>query len=191
MHQLDCRARNGPSSFHHGRINELSTSHPTRPGAPDPESVVQRLEEAGRTLLALPNGGPSTRLVQSGLEWVRDAGEAYNQVAARIRPAVPNAAQITRMDEALAWIPLIPIDKFVIRRIVGARSLVSPTTGRYLYTWRRLGIAINADHKAVQRWHAQGIELIVASLVRMAAGSHPGREPSLPQPSRHHGGAHA
>lgn len=152
----------------------------------DAETVSYRLEEAGRTLLALPNTGPSTRLVQGGLEWIRDASESYGRVPSRIRPAVPDAAHITRMDQALAWIPLIPIDKFVIRRIVGARSLVNPMTGKYLFTWRRLGTVINADHKAVQRWHAQGIGLIVASLRRAAAGSGPDRHPSLPKPAGHH-----
>jgi hypothetical protein len=39
-------------------------------------------------------------------------------------------------------------------------------TGRYLYSWRRLGTAVGADHKAVQRWHAQGIDVIVAVLNR-------------------------
>lgn len=133
------------------------------------ELVIQRLEEAGRTLLALPNTGPSTRLVQSGMEWVRDAAEAGSAMAAlparvKLRPAVPSAQEITRMDEALAWVPLIPRDRYVLRRVVGARSLVSPMTGRYLYTWRRLGVALGADHKAVQRWHAQGVDRIVAAL---------------------------
>ena len=30
------------------------------------------------------------------------------------------------MDEALAWIPLIPLDRNVPRRIVGARALINP-----------------------------------------------------------------
>ncbi len=156
----------------------------------DAPAVVTQLEEAGRTLLSLPNTGPTTRLVQGGLEWIRDASESYGRASARIRPAVPDAAHISRMDRALAWIPLIPIDKFVIRRIVGARSLVDPMTGRHLYSWRRLGTAINADHKAIQRWHAQGIDLIVASLYRAAAGSAPDRHPSLPQTPGHHRSAH-
>ena len=127
------------------------------------EFVLAALEEAGLTLLALPNTGPSTRLRQGGLEWVRDAG-AYPPDRTLIRPAVPSAAAIDRMDRVLAWIPRIPADKFVLRRVVGARCLVSPTNGRHLYSWRRLGTAIGADHKAVQRWHAQGIDLIVAAL---------------------------
>ena len=77
---------------------------------------------------------------------------------------MPSAAAIDRMDRVLAWIPRIPVDKFVLRRVVGARCLVNPMTGRYLYSWRRLGTAIGADHKAVQRWHCRGIDLIVTAL---------------------------
>jgi hypothetical protein len=49
-------------------------------------------------------------------------------------------------------------------RFVDARSLVSPITDRHLFTWRRLGTLLGADHKAIQRWHAQGIDLIVKAL---------------------------
>lgn len=130
------------------------------------EWVIARLEEAGATLLALPNTGPSTRLVQSGLEWVRDVAESYGTSRPRLRPAVPSAAQITRMDQAYRWVSRIPEDKYVLRRVVGARSLVHPMTGRHLYSWRRLGTAVGADHEAVQRWHAQGIDMIVGLLNR-------------------------
>ena len=68
------------------------------------------------------------------------------------------------MDEALAWVPLIPLDRYVLRRIVGARSLVHPITERDPFPWRRLGMVLGADHKAVQRWHAQGIDIIVSAL---------------------------
>jgi hypothetical protein len=79
------------------------------------------------------------------------------------------------MDEALGWITLIPSERLVIRRIVGARSLVSPITERHLYSWRRLGQAVGADHKAVQRWHGQGIDMLVAALeaLRRAEGQRP------------------
>ncbi|MEI7709933.1 MAG: DUF6362 family protein [Rhodospirillales bacterium] len=130
----------------------------------DADYVVYRLEEAGTTLLALPGTGWSTRLRSSSLEIVHTALEAYGWTEARIRPAVPSAEKITRMDEALAWIPLIPLDRYVLRRVVDARSLVHPLTDRHLYPWRRLGVALGADHKAVQRWHAQGIATIVRAL---------------------------
>jgi len=130
----------------------------------DAELVIYRLEEAGATLLALPGSGWSTRLRSSSLEIVRAAIESYGWTAKRIRPPIPSAARITRMDAAMGWIPLIPLDRYLLRRIVGARSLVHPITERHLYPWRRLAAAIGADHKAVQRWHAQGIDLIVARL---------------------------
>jgi hypothetical protein len=132
----------------------------------DPELVIYRLEEAGAALLALPGTGWSTRLRGSSLEIVRTAIDSYGWTTNRIRPPIPSAARITRMDEAMAWIPLIPLDRYVLRRIVGARSLVHPITERHLFPWRRLASALGADHKAVQRWHVQGIDLIVSALNR-------------------------
>ncbi|HUZ65635.1 MAG TPA: DUF6362 family protein [Acetobacteraceae bacterium] len=139
-------------------------THGAEHGAFDAALVIHRLEEAGMTLLALPGTGHTTKLRTSALEIVRPVVEAYGWEGARLRPAVPSAARITRMDEALAWVLLIPRQKVVIRRIVGARSLVSPITERHLFSWRRLGATVGADHKAVQRWHAQGVEMIVAGL---------------------------
>ena len=132
----------------------------------DARYVVARLEEAGTTLLSLPETGYSTRLRTSSIEIVRLAIESYGWADRPIRPPVPSAARISRMDEAMAWIGLIPDDRYVLRRIVGARSLVSPLTERHLFPWRRLGAAIGADHKAVQRWHAEGIALIASALAR-------------------------
>jgi len=136
-------------------------------GPVDADYVVYRLEAAGATLLALPGTGWTTRLRSSSIAIVRTALEAYGWEAVRIRPAVPSADQIDRMDEAMEWISLIPDGRYVLRRIVGARSLVHPVTDRHLYSWRRLGGVLGADHKAVQRWHAEGIGLIVAALHRM------------------------
>ncbi len=138
----------------------------------DAPYVTWRLEEAGATLLALPGTGWSTRLRTSSLEIVRTAMESYGWTEQRVRPRVPQAAEITRMDEAMGWLSLIPIDRYVLRRIVGARSLVHPVTERHLFPWRRLGAALGADHKAVQRWHAEGIGLIVLAL----NGGTPARE---------------
>ncbi len=141
-------------------------SHPALPDgyAIDADYIIYRLEEAGATLLALPGTGWTTQLRTSSLDIVRTALDAYGWGEARIRPPVPSAEKITRMDEAMGWIPLIPLDRYVLRRVVGARSLVHPVTDRHLFPWRRLGKALGADHKAIQRWHAQGIGMIVAAL---------------------------
>lgn len=144
--------------------DRLRTGQADRHEKLDAAFVVYRLEEAGATLLALPNTGHSTRLRLSQLDVVQSALEAYGSDRARARPPVPPASRITRMDQALGWITLIPNERYVLRRIVGARSLVSPMTERHLYSWRRLGSVLGADHKAVQRWHAQGIDMLVAAL---------------------------
>ena len=138
----------------------------TPDGLPATPAWVQvLLEEAGATLLALPHTGYTTRLRQGGLEWVRDAvALAPGSGDGRMRPAVPSGALIDRMDRVLAWVSLIPDGNQVLRRVVGARALVHPLTGRHLFAWRRLGTALGADHKAVQRWHAQGLEVIVRAL---------------------------
>lgn len=142
-----------------------ATRHPI-----DAETVIRRLEEAGHTLLCLPRAGPSTQLRQTRHQYVAEAVGAFSaETDDRPRPAVPSATRITRMDQALAWIPLITADRLVLRRIVGCRCLVSPLTERHLFTWRRLARLIGADHKAVQRWHATGIDIIVATLRRDAA----------------------
>ena len=130
----------------------------------DADFVIYRLEEAGATLLALPGTGWTTRLRTTSLDIVRSALESYGWSETPVRPAVPSAEKISRMDEALGWISLIPVDRYVLRRVVGARSLVHPVTDRHLYPWRRLGKVLGADHKAIQRWHGQGIALIVNAL---------------------------
>lgn len=130
----------------------------------DAKYIEIRLEDAGRALLALPNSGHSTRLRSSALEVVQDMREAYGWSESRLRPPVPSAAAIDAMDKAYAWLALIPDAKYVLRRIVAARSLVHPLTDRHLFPWRRLGTALGADHKAIQRWWSQGIDLIVGQL---------------------------
>ena len=91
------------------------------------------------------------------LEIVRTAAESYGWSEQRMRPPIPSAARISEMDEILGWISLIPLERYVLRRIVGARSLVHPLTEKHLFPWRRLGTVLGADHKAIQRWHKEGI----------------------------------
>ena len=142
------------------------------------EWVLARLEEAGATLLSLPHTGHSTRLRIGALRPLLNAEDVMHAAPDRPRVPVPSAAGVDRMDQALAWVPLIPEGQVgsrcgptgvVLRRIVHARALVSPLTGKHLFAWRRLAFALSADHKTVQRWHTQGIDIIVAALNRVAA----------------------
>jgi hypothetical protein len=127
-------------------------------------ALIQALEDAGATLLALPHSGHSTRMRQMRFDIVHTALEAYGWAPEQVRAPVPDAAAITAMDAAFALLALIPEQKFVMRRIVGARALVHPLTRRHLYPWRRLAGVLGADHKSIQRWHGDGIRLIVTAV---------------------------
>jgi hypothetical protein len=132
----------------------------------DAEYVTWWLERAGTTLLSLPNRGPKLGLRVHSMEVLMAGG---GTAGGRLRHTA-SAADISAMDEALRWLRLIPEAKRVVRRIVAARLLVSPETGRHLNSWRRIGRLIGADHHAVQRWHAEGIRLIVEGLGEPASG---------------------
>ncbi|MDE1905826.1 MAG: hypothetical protein KGH75_05180 [Rhodospirillales bacterium] len=124
------------------------------------EEVVERLEEAGAAMLAMPSRGYSTGLRMTKLDVVHTALEAYGWEGRKMKPPAPTAEMVTRMDEAFGWLTFIPEKQYVLRRIVGARALVHPLTGRHVYAWRKLAEILGADHKAVMRWHGQAIKLI-------------------------------
>jgi hypothetical protein len=130
----------------------------------DADYVNARLDEAGRTLLSLPGSGFSPRMSAGGMDVVRSAIEAYGWSEIPIKPAVPSSRKIDAMDEALKWLRLIADDRYVLRRIVGARMLIHPISERHLFTWRRIAKVLGFDHQAAQRWHAAGIDLIVSGL---------------------------
>lgn len=131
----------------------------------DAELVVARLEAAGSTLLAMRGRSPWPAQYRCALpESVQLVVEAYGYTPSEIRPALPDAAAITRMDAVFRWLQLVPNHRYVLRRIVAARALVHPLTGKHLLSWRRLGAVIRADHHAAMRWHSQGIDLIVDAL---------------------------
>lgn len=149
-------------------MSQVVSTVSTASGDDDARFIVASLEEAGATLLALPDRGYTTG-VRSGMpDVVHDWWDIYGwpTAVASIRPPMPSADRIDRMECAFQWVRYIPDDRYVLRRIVGARCLVHPVTERHLFPWRRLGVVLNADYRAVQRWHAEAIDLIVAALRR-------------------------
>ncbi|HEX3576577.1 MAG TPA: DUF6362 family protein, partial [Rhodopila sp.] len=101
----------------------------------DAEVVSHRLEQAGMTLLAMRVPSPYPAPYRCALpEVLREAIEAYGWTDEPTLTAVPDAAEITRMDQAFGWLALIPKSRHVLRRIVAARCLVSPESGRHLMT---------------------------------------------------------
>lgn len=131
----------------------------------DAETIISRLNEAGATMQALPNTGHSLRMKTQNFGASQDivplTDRNHNK---RLRPPVPSAEQITRMDEAMNWFSLIPSEKHVIRRIVALRSITNPMTGAHLYSWRRIADTVHADYRAVKTWYKQGIDLIYSAL---------------------------
>ena len=128
------------------------------------DEIICRLEEGGATLLALPSRGYTTNLQQMRYDVVHTALEAYGWEAPPMRAPVPSATAITAMDEAFSWLRFIPDSSFVLRRILGARALVHPLTGRHLFSWRRLAAVLGADHRSIQRWHDTGIQMLETGL---------------------------
>ncbi len=129
------------------------------------DEIIERLEEAGMTLLALPAGQIGPRFGQMGWPVVHTAMEAYGWNAARVRAAAPDGAAIDRMDEALGWIALV--QSVAARRVVQARSIVCPVRCVHLYSWRQVGRLIGADYRAVQRWHRTAVDEIKLGLDHM------------------------
>lgn len=129
-----------------------------------PHDVVARLERAGRTLLMLPPTCVPNRMRPVTYDQLVPGIRAFQADLAAPLRCTPEAADIDAMDEAFTWLSFIPQDRYVIRRIIASRCLVSPLTDRHLFPWRRLASLIGADHKAVQRWHGQGIDYIATAL---------------------------
>jgi hypothetical protein len=152
-------------------MNMLSKSLPALRGPYakpiyDAETIIYRLEEAGRTLLSLPNAGCFPAGIRT--YWPQGAEMAAEcwgyGLEEGIRPAPPTSVAITRMDEAMRWVNLIAPDKRVHRRIVLMRALVNPRNERHIWSFRKIGRALGFDHKAGQRWHDQGIDWIAQGL---------------------------
>jgi hypothetical protein len=142
-------------------------------GRPDPGGysapyVEDRLERAGRTLLALPWAG----CFPAGFTclWPEVAGGASR------RYAVPSISAVSAMDEAYRWITLItdpdPDRLVMIRSLVLRRSLVIPDSPEekpeYCYRWRDLQRSTGLHRDTLRDRWGRGIDLIVGGLNRPA-----------------------
>jgi hypothetical protein len=157
-----------PSSLPYARTAALASIRSgfiPEPSQRTPEWLVACLEDAGRTLQALPARG--TRPSEYGNGWpdvVHDAEVAYGWAADRIRPAFPGAKAIARMDEIYSWIGLIPESQRLLRRIVLLRSLVDPVSNRHRFSWRKVAVTLGCHHASVQTWHENAIVTILTKI---------------------------
>ena len=149
--------------------------------------VEDRLEQAGRTLLALPWAG----CFPAGLTclWPEAGGGEAR------RYALPTAWAITEMDEAYRWIGLIsdpdPDRLTMMRRLVLMRSLVIPdspeTQPGYRHKWSSLAQLFGLHRETLKTRWGRGIDLIVARLNSNGQGQTAGvRRKSLAGPPSDH-----
>ena len=126
--------------------------------------IGKRLEEAGHTLRAMPANGPrlGTKSNSALLSSMPELNDGPAMTANRFRPPAPTAAEITRMDATWLWLGLI--ENRIIRRLVAARSLTRPLTGKPVMSWRKLAVTLGADYRSLQAWHDKGIKTIVRAL---------------------------
>ncbi|MEJ0015695.1 MAG: hypothetical protein WDN25_03865 [Acetobacteraceae bacterium] len=151
----------------------------------DAAYVLRRLDEAGKTLMALPGRGvfptgfrssmpdylhlPDEDFWHAGVNPHLSATQAEHQ-----RPAPPSRAAVSAMDEVyFRWMPLLPSDTEMAlrkRRLLLLRSLVWPGSGwddPHVWSWRRLGEHFRIDHKTAQTWHARVVDQLASRLRRM------------------------
>ena len=126
------------------------------------EAIQGRLQHAYKVLFNLPSDG-GQRLKVATYGYVSELVSVAGKLA-RIR-LNPSRLDIELMDEALVWPSLIP--NLTTRRIVSARSMVHPVTDRPVFNWQRLSKALDADVRAIKRWHMEGLCVIGNKLLDM------------------------
>lgn len=124
-----------------------------------------------------PRARLERRLNEAGRIFLRCSAQQRERIAQRAQPVMPDAvptvsvqpteAELERLAEVLSWVRLIPDDRYVLRRIVASRMLLSPQTDKPLFPWKRLSVLLGANINAVRRWHDEALSLMLS---RMPSG---------------------
>lgn len=142
-----------------------------------PEEARLRLEEAGRTLMALPvpKGGLPKGMRSNWPDVIRGYEDALSALVGasdvtkqeyadqqnRVR-VTPSAAEVGRMEEALEW--LWRIDDVRKRRLCLCRALMHPVSGRHIVSFRKLARIFGLHHDTMRAWHDRALAQIAVSL---------------------------
>ncbi len=146
------------------------------------DDVERRLRDAGKTLMMMPmpkNGMPAgdraawPDVLQSFWDVagvaeegsVQERQEALAQARNYIRLRA-SAAAINRLDEVLGW--LLLIETPCHRKVVMARMMTHPVSGRPVYKWSRIAHALGTNRWTVRRWQKAGVQDIVNKLAGAA-----------------------
>jgi hypothetical protein len=129
-----------------------------------PDELQQWLEWAGSRLLSLNVSSPLPRKPKVlWPDYVPDP-RAYGYSSERLRPPKLSGADISLMDEILV-LPNV-IKDITVRRVVNSRSLVTPISNKYVYSWVRIAFMLHCDRRKVMRLHRIGLEEIIKHIER-------------------------
>ncbi len=145
--------------------------------------IIARLEDAGRTLVAMPHpvrGRPAEPgacwpdVLQTYWDVMSAGGEDEPAEVAEIRRQEreeginrvriqPSSAAIDRLDEVLGWLWFI--DRPTHRRLTVARMQIWPQNDRHVFSWRQLSRAFGMSPTQLRRWHMAAVDDILAGLI--------------------------
>jgi len=149
------------------------------------EIVERRLAQAGRVIMMLPMprhgkpaepGGVWPDVVQSywdvmGSNPDEDETTTIEERQRDLVRHLENTARLTAtavdikmLDEVLGWLWFIKVGRW--RKVVVARMMVRPQTGKHVNSWRQIGRALGTNKDNVMRWHSKGTQAIVDGVAR-------------------------
>lgn len=128
-----------------------------------PEEIDAWLKWAGEKLLSMPLRKPGPA-APGGCwpDFPSDATVAYGYSDIKLRPVPPLKGEIKFIDEILELI--LVINSIPTRRIMHARSLIAPNSGRNLYSFSRIAKLLSLDRKRVAKMHQQGLLQIAQNI---------------------------
>ncbi len=144
-----------------------------------PGDVRIRLDDAGRTLVALPmpRGEGHRKLRSHWPETAHQAEDAFfalvgaddqiKQEFSREHNAVcaaPSARAVARMEEVLGWLWYLTDERK--RRLCLARALIHPVSDRRLVSYRKLGRLFGLHHDTMRAWHDRALSDLAQALTR-------------------------
>lgn len=121
------------------------------------QAVEDRLFEAGYTLACLPAHG--IRPAGWGKGWgetLMDMDDLLTLTAeSEVRPPMPTAAAISRMDEAFTWVQGISNDAW--RRAILLWMMIHPLSHQHRYSWGKIGKVLGVSDKTAKTFFIRGI----------------------------------
>lgn len=129
------------------------------------EELSRWLEWAGTTLLSMQLSSPLPKGPHTSWPaYKQEATTAYGYTQSSFRQPPPGAEEIALMDKILVLPSLVTdID---LRRLLNARALVKPFSGKHLYGWTKLGKMLHADPRLLARHHEKALAILVRLLSR-------------------------